>query len=261
VIVDATRHDGNERCVDSVFLEDIEAADHVLVNSEFVKSTFQMAEVRTDNVHVLYLGVDNEFASSVDMEALAASHSSRSTSVARILFAGGFNERKGGLETISALSLVPDQTWHFTIAGNVDLAASPQLSVFLEKPNVFCTGWLTRPQLAKIMMESDIFLFPSRAEGSARVIFEALAAGCYVITTEASGSIVKNGVHGTVLASSDPILIARAISEAIANLAQCRAVGRSNAILIRERYQQADYGRALACLYDRISELEIARTQ
>ena len=40
---------------------------------------------------------------------------------------------------------------------------------------------------------------PASVEGSARVVFEALAAGCYVITTPNAGSIVKDEVHGALV--------------------------------------------------------------
>jgi len=90
------------------------------------------------------------------------------------------------------------------------------------------------------------------AEGSARVVFEALAVGLYVIATPNAGSIVQNGIHGRLIAPGDPQGLADAIREAATNRAELAAVGHRNAELIRSRYRQSDYGAALAALYSRL---------
>ena len=46
------------------------------------------------------------------------------------------------------------------------------------------------------MSRAEVFVFPSLAEGSARVVAMAMAAGCYVITTPNSGSVVRDGAMG-----------------------------------------------------------------
>jgi len=236
-----------------VVLDDIEAADAVLVNSDFVKETFALANARTDNVRVIYLGIDDEFANAIPPGELISSRTSGSEAVADIVFAGGFSERKGAHEVIEALSSIPRGSWRFTIAGTVDPATSKLAGDFLARPDVSCTGWLTRPALAKRMAEADIFLFPSRAEGSARVVFEALASGCFIVTTKNTGSIVEDGVHGTIVPYKSPAAIARAVEAAIRDLAGTRRIGRDNAALIRARYMQSDYGGALLQLYDELA--------
>ena len=48
------------------------------------------------------------------------------------------------------------------------------------------------------MMNADIFLFPSYAEGGARVVTEAMALGKVVITTWNSGSPITHGFDGII---------------------------------------------------------------
>jgi glycosyltransferase involved in cell wall biosynthesis len=99
------------------------------------------------------------------------------------------------------------------------------------------------------MSRADVFIFPSLAEGSARVIFEALACGCFVITTPNSGSIVEEGVHGSVVSAGDSSSLARAVENAFRSRDAISVIGRNNAQLVREKFTQRDYGNQLANLY------------
>jgi glycosyltransferase involved in cell wall biosynthesis len=55
---------------------------------------------------------------------------------------------------------------------------------------------------------SDVFVFPSLAEGSAYVTYQALAAGLPMITTLMSGSILRDGVEGFLVRPRDASAIA-----------------------------------------------------
>jgi glycosyltransferase involved in cell wall biosynthesis len=104
-------------------------------------------------------------------------------------------------------------------------------------------------ELAKRMAAAEVFVFPSLVEGSARVVFEALAAGCYVITTRNSGSIVRDGVHGSLVPPDDPAVLARAIGHAQRIRSALAGIGKRNTELISSSYRQRHYGDALEKLY------------
>jgi glycosyltransferase involved in cell wall biosynthesis len=233
-------------------LDDIEQAEHVLVNSDFVKRTFQLAGADTSNVHVVYLGVDNEFARALTIEDIAALKANRPDAPS-IVFAGAFNRHKGASEAIEALRRIWHLNWRFSIAGTVD----PQIVIahrdFFASPRVRRLGWLSRPELGRVMAEAAIFLFPSRAEGSARVVFEALASGCFVVTTANAGSIVMDGMHGSIVPPGDGPAFARALADALADIGGARRIGMQNAALVRSQFTQSHYGRSLEKLYDEIT--------
>ncbi len=150
---------------------------------------------------------------------------------------------------IAALKLLSDVPWTLEIAGVV----APDMRRcrdFLKDPRVSVTGWLARDKLAARMAAAEVFVFPSRAEGSARVVFEALAAGCYVITTLNAGSIVEDGVHGRLIPPGDPDQLAAAIRDAAAKRRGLAEIARRNAALVREKYRQRDYGDKLVALYE-----------
>jgi glycosyltransferase involved in cell wall biosynthesis len=50
---------------------------------------------------------------------------------------------------------------------------------------------------------ADVFLLPSICEGSATVIFEALATGLPVICTKNAGSVVRDGEEGFIVPVRD----------------------------------------------------------
>lgn len=233
-------------------LEDIERADHVLVNSDFVKETFVLAGVNTSNIHTIYLGIDDEFSRFLSLKDISNVKESRVDSTPEILFAGGFNERKGAFEIIEALKSVEDLNWKFRIAGTVDPEIARVHPDFFCSPRVTVLGWMPRRELAHIMAAADIFLFPSRAEGSARVVFEALASGCYVITTRNAGSIVEDRRHGLIVPSHNAGATSQALTCALTHLEDARRIGKNNAELVRCEFKQAHYGRSLEELYTRV---------
>ena len=228
-------------------LADTEQADFVLVNSDFVKNTFLEQGWDAARLEVIYLGVDDAF-----LEVVPTSRPNFvQTDPLRLMFAGGFERRKGAETVIATLSLLHDVRWTLEIAGVLDADANIDQD-FLKDPRISVTGWLPRTELARRMAAAEVFVFPSLAEGSARVVFEALAAGMYVITTPNAGSIVQDGVHGRLIAPGDPRGLADAIREAAKNRVELAAIGLRNAELVRSRYRQSDYGDALAGLYSRL---------
>jgi glycosyltransferase involved in cell wall biosynthesis len=231
-------------------LRDLEHADHILVNSEFVKSTFLEHGWDTARIDVIYLGVDDAFlATSPERQTVPYEGETL-----RLLFAGAFERRKGVDALVSALSCLDDVPWQLKIAGGFAPEARRTHRRFLEDPRVSLLGTLSRGRLAQTMGASDIFVFPTLAEGSARVVFEALACGLYVITTPNAGSIVEDGVHGTLVAPHSPEALAEALRRAATDRGALRKIGRRNAALIRRRYRQRDYGCALLELYGRLAE-------
>jgi len=223
-------------------LHDIEQADAVLVNSQFVKETFVHIGAVRAPVHVIYLGVDDSFLVKIPERTARSGEP-------RLLFAGLFEKRKGAETLIEAFGHLNDLSWQLEIAGGLNSASVKGIQSFLENPRVNHLGLLSRSELASAMSRANIFVFPSLAEGSARVVFEALASGCYVITTPNTGSIVEDGIHGQVVPPGDAAALAAAIKSAINNPALVADVGRRNAELVRAKYRQSHYGDNLAILY------------
>lgn len=79
-------------------------------------------------------------------------------------------------------------------------------------------GHLTAEQMRQQLAKADVFCLPSLAEGSATSIFEAMAHGLPVVTTRASGSVVRDGREGHIV----PPRNSTALSDALASIIQDR---------------------------------------
>jgi glycosyltransferase involved in cell wall biosynthesis len=230
-------------------LRDTQQADVIVLNSGFVRETFIHQGWNPDRLRVIYWGVDDAFLNAVPPRSC----DNNDSGPLRLLFAGGFDRRKGAETLMAALKHCDDVSWTLEIAGTVD-SDVPQLREFLQDARVTVAGGLPRIELAKRMSVAEAFIFPSLAEGSARVVFEALAAGCYVITTPNTGSIVEDWVHGRLIAAGDPCQLIAAIREAATNRRRLAKVGSYNARLVRSQYRQHHYGDKLAALYAELLE-------
>jgi glycosyltransferase involved in cell wall biosynthesis len=228
-------------------LQDIHLADEVLVNSDFVKRTFVAQGWSESSVHVIYLGVDDSF-----LDRIPPHSAPDLDRPVRLLFAGGFDERKGADVLVSALTALSDVEWTLEMAAGISPMMRQRHSAFLADRRVKNLGFLSRPQLADRMAQAEMFLFPTFAEGSARVVFEALAAGCYVITTPNSGSIVKDHENGRLVPAGDTVGMTSAVREAASDRLTAFAIGNANAQLVRCQYRQKDYGDQLVALYERL---------
>jgi GT2 family glycosyltransferase/glycosyltransferase involved in cell wall biosynthesis len=230
--------------LDRLALDDIDRSDSILVNSQFVKDTFVASGWPSEQVHVIYLGVDDQFLSCVPVGPRAPQDGPL-----RLMFAGRFERRKGADVLVAALRGLDALEWELTVAGPMAPDCARAHAAFLADPRVRVLGNLRRSELARALHTSGVFLFPSFAEGSARVVFEALACGCYVITTPNAGSIVENGTHGALVKSGDAEALRDAVIAAARDREAVARIGTANAQLVRERYDQRAYATALGALY------------
>jgi glycosyltransferase involved in cell wall biosynthesis len=79
-------------------------------------------------------------------------------------------------------------------------------------------GPVPRPAMAGLYGWADLFVLPSLFEGSATVTYEALATGVPVVCTPNTGSIVREGVDGTIV----PAGSLEALEDALAAVAEGR---------------------------------------
>jgi glycosyltransferase involved in cell wall biosynthesis len=229
-------------------LADIDSADAVLVNSDFVRRTFLALGWPDERVHVVYLGVDDNFVGGDSVGPRQVPEGRL-----KLLFAGRLEQRKGADVLVEALtSLGGTVDWELLVAGPVAEDVQSAHRPFLNDERVVLLGTLSRQELRHVMLATPVFVFPSYAEGSARAVFEALACGCYVITTPNSGTIVEDGVHGALVPPGDAPALAAAVVDADRDRPRVAKIGTSNGRVVAERYRQSDYGAGLASVYDEL---------
>jgi len=128
--------------------------------------------------------------------------SKKSTSSCRLLFIGKDWERKGGEIAFQTLISLHDMgvDAELIVLGSVPPAAikHDKLTVipFLDKNDP-----IQRQQFRELFLQSNFFIFPTRADCSPIVTCEANAFGLPVITTDVGGlpTIIKQGKNGYML--------------------------------------------------------------
>lgn len=232
-------------------LEDIDRSDAVIANSAFVKETFVRAGWNPERVHVAYTGIDDNF---LQVGQVPVPQRRLPEGPLPLLYASVLSRRKGAETLIEALGLVGDRIdWDLVVAGPVEPGIGSAHVSFFADPRVRVLGPLPRPDFKAQMIERGVFVFPTYAEGSARAVFDAMACGCYVITTPNAGSVVEDGVHGALVPPGDGEALAEAIVAVEGERGRIAEIGNRNAELIAGSYRQSDYGDALAEIYERLA--------
>jgi glycosyltransferase involved in cell wall biosynthesis len=164
----------------------------------------------------------------------------------RVLFAGTAGVGKGIHVLGMAAGRLAHRGYDFRVAGNVsDAVRRGGLTRGLN-----FLGRVPRARIRDEFSRADVFVLPTLAEGSAGATYEALAAGVPVVTTEAAGSVVRDGVDGFIIPTSD----AEALAGRVEQLVEDRA--------LRERMSRAARARAREYTFERYAErlVEACRT-
>jgi glycosyltransferase involved in cell wall biosynthesis len=227
-------------------LADLERCDLLIVPSDFVKETFVSQGWDPARIRVVFFGLDDKFLANAPSRSPGPAHDSQPAS---FLFAGAWMTRKGAEQVAEAFQRIGDLSWNLNIAGGLEREVQQNAIEFLRHPRVRHLGVLLRADLAREMSKAEVFVFPSLSEGSARVITEAMACGCYVITTRNACGIVRDGVNGSVVPPWDAEALEKAIRFAIVNRSMVREIGKRNAELVRSRYRQTSYAEGLIEVY------------
>jgi len=115
----------------------------------------------------------------------------------RILFVGSICVRKGLRYLFEAMQKLRGRNVKCRVVGPISL---PQNVLRRYVPsNVEIVGPVPRSEIAREYRAANVFCLPSLCEGSATVIYEALAAGLPVVTTPNAGSIIRDGIEGFIV--------------------------------------------------------------
>jgi glycosyltransferase involved in cell wall biosynthesis len=216
-------------------LQDCREADLLLVNSEFVRDTFINEGFNPATIQVIYLGVRSDFYS-------LKTDYSIGTPI-KLLFTGGFNARKGAGDLLDAVTATnrASTRYSLTVVGPLSEDAT-LLNHHKTPPGSKFEGMVPQDALKSFLRDSDIYVFPTRAEGCAKSAMEALAAGVPVITTRECGLPVEHMKQAYLVPAGDPIALQSAIEVLAKDEPLRRELGRSGAALVRSTYSWADYG-------------------
>jgi len=226
-------------------LQDCEDADVVLVNSDYVKRTFVEAGFPAAKVEVAYWGVRDDF--------LGLKQDYACPGPVRLLFTGAFGLRKGAREIVDACRRLDEQgiDYELRIAGAADEGRPLVERAGLEGTVTF-HGMLLQDDLRDLLATSDLYVFPTYAEGCARSAMEAMGAGLPVITTDACGLPVRHGVDGWLVPRADGGALAAAIVRLLGDADARESIGRTAQARVAAEFRWPNFARHLVDLYTRL---------
>jgi len=137
------------------------------------------------------------------------------TEKGRIFFAGEPGLRKG-IHTLAEAARNLRERGHdyeFRIAGHVTdtVRNRPETS------ELNFLGRIPHDQMRGELAAADVFAFPSIAEGSAGVTYEAMGARVPIVTTPEAGGVARHGVDGLIVPRGNPEALADAIERIVEN--------------------------------------------
>lgn len=166
----------------------------------------------------------------------------------RVLFVGAVGLRKGIQYLLEAWSALNLPAAELLIVGGAS-AAGQRL---LEKHTgaIRWLGQVARAEVHACFVASDVFAFPSLAEGSALVTYEAMATGLPVITTPNSGSVIRNGIDGLIVPPRDSQALAERMLLLHRDPDLRRELGLRARQTILEGYTWEHYRQRVRSVYD-----------
>jgi glycosyltransferase involved in cell wall biosynthesis len=212
-------------------------ADRLLAPSEQVVACLRENGVPAERIVCLPYGADPE----------RVTPGRPRTERFRVLFAGSIEARKGVADLLSAWRLAALPGAELVLLGRPGPGA-PELLRALP-PGARWYGGVPRAEMPRWYASADVFVLPSRAEGSALVTYEAMAAGVPSVVTAQTGSVLRDGRDGFVVPSCDPPQLAQRLRELHAQPQLRKAMGASARRAIEERWTWRHYGQRLTKLW------------
>lgn len=190
---------------------EIKNADGFLIASDFTKNSLTLSGADESKIFKCVYGLNHDFFNAVDRTKSASDH-------LKCVYVGNVTEQKGSRYLFEAIKKIKDENpeTEFTIVG----AYNP-LDPLIEDIKTSCvfTGHILPAELKKILLESDIMVFPSLADGFGFAVAEAMACGVVPICSRNAGvsDLIEDGKNGFIISAADSNSICEKINHLDSN--------------------------------------------
>ncbi len=210
-------------------------ASRILVSSPRYLETSPWLQAVRDKCVVVPLGVDHHrFAPPMDVYEGPPT----------LLFVGRLRYYKGLDTLLRAMPRLPDDV-RLRVIGSGEMLASLQAltSELNLARRVQFVGEVPDVELPAQYHQASLFVLPAnaRAEAFGMVLLEAMASGLPCVTTEVGTGtswVVQDGVTGRVVPPEDPVALAEAIRDLLADEGRRRAMGRAARARVEAEFTQ-----------------------
>ena len=221
--------------------QEVQLADLIVCPSAHVRDSVIEAGCAPIKATIVPSGIDLDYFSPGPGPA---------SSSFRVLFAGHVSQRKGVGTLLEAWKAAALSNAELIIAGSLPAGFDwrPHLS-----PNVRLAGHQTRSELRDLYQTCHCLAFPTMIEGLANVVLEAMACGCCVVTTPASGvgDWLKNGENGILLHPQNIEAWAETLRRLAADPSVAERLGRAG-VRTAQNFSLKSYGERLMRVLDEL---------
>lgn len=169
--------------------EEQKHTQYYLTPSEFVQRSLAYSGVKEAQMLMCPYGVDTTQFSMKEYEE-------EPHLPLKFIYVGGVKELKGISFLLKAFEDIPEEQAKLTVVGAYDLA---DVREYADKVNF--TGLVMHDEIAKLLKNSDVFVFPSLGDSFALSAVEAAACGLPLIVSENTGmkDQMKEGEEGFII--------------------------------------------------------------
>lgn len=166
------------------------------------------------------------------------------------IFTGLLNVRKGIFDLINAWDCETFKNDTLILCGRIFPEVRSRLKKLSNAGSVKLTGHV---KVEKYLKQADIFVFPTGLEGSAKSVYEAMASGLPVLTTENSGSIVIENETGLITKFGCVASLQRAMRKLKSDhsLRQTLGIAGQNQV---KKYSWEKYAQSICGVYADVSD-------
>ncbi len=218
-------------------LAEYEAADYVSVPSQAAWQSFVDSGISAKKLILQPYGINTGYFKPTKNKS----------DVFKVVFVGALSVRKGLHKLIRAAELIGG----YNVIINVIGSPTPDtqfLKSLCKSQKIAWLGHLPWDELVDELSSAHALVLPSVEEGLAIVQGQALACGCPVIASRATGAedLFTNGKHGIILDKCTPETIAAAIVKLYSDRTLCAELSAAASQLAQNLGGWASYGEKLS---------------
>ncbi len=235
----------------------------VLANSRAVRDFMTDREgIPAEKIRIIYNGLDSKRFT----ECSIARHAARQqfglpTSATIVGTVANLSPWKDYPNLLCAARIVcdhnPNVVFAIVGAGRMELALREQSKSMNLDRNVFFLG--SQRDIPGALKAFDMFVLPSKREGFANVILEAMASGLPVIATDVGGNseAIVHGLTGFLVPAANSRALSEAVLDLVKDPGRCETMGLAG----RERVVQSFSMEQMVQAYDRLYTELLVRTE
>jgi glycosyltransferase involved in cell wall biosynthesis len=228
----------------------IRRADRLIVNSDgLARFALEVARVPRDRVVCIPNGVDEDrFTIDAVSGASLRQELGLATGDPVIAYVGRLTVEKGATAALEAFLAIPGETARLVLVGDgrEETSLRRRASAAGATDRVYFLGM--RRDLLRILNAADVFLFPSRGEGSPNALLEAMACARPIVATDVPGvrDLVRHDHEALLAPAENDRALGELLRAAVADRDLRQRLGsaaRERALLFRlgasiERYER-----------------------